>query len=105
MIHGLASGMLSLIILMLLVGFAIRGTFEFTAPSSVGHLAGLGIVIAADCGLIASRAAQMATLADLPRTPRMLLEHWKLLEERMRLPGKCSRIVGHDHILCVSFSS
>ncbi len=53
-IQGLATSMLSSIILMLFVDFAIMGTLVFTALSFVGLLAGLGIVIAADFGLIAS---------------------------------------------------
>lgn len=70
-IQGLATGMLSAMVPVLLVGFSIMGTYALygaygIALSSVGVLAGLGIVIAADSfGPIASSAGQMARLAGL----------------------------------------
>lgn len=72
-IQGLATGMLSAIVPLLLVGFAILGSFSIygpygTALMSVGLLSVLGIVIAVDSfGSIASSAGQMSRLAELPQ--------------------------------------
>lgn len=100
-IHGLATGILSSIFLMLLVDSV---PVVLADCSSMGRLVGSGNAIAAKSGLAASRYKLIANLC-LRGLAKCLWNTESCWKDKCIHRENTQQCVGHYHMLCLSFSS